>query len=135
MYLTGGSIGQALPLATGAAVACPERKVICLSGDGGAMYTIQSLWTQARENLDVTTVIFSNRSYGILNVELFRVGIDKPDPAISELFSLTRPSLNFCDLARGMGVSAHRATTASEFNDQFEKAVNTRGPVLIEVIL
>ena len=135
LYLTGGSIGQGLPLATGAAVACPERKVICLSGDGGAMYTIQSLWTQARENLDVTTVIFSNRSYGILNIELFRVGIDQPDPAVSELFSLTKPDLNFCDLARGMGVSAYQATTASEFNDQFEKAVNTKGPVLIEVIL
>ncbi|NQU66254.1 MAG: acetolactate synthase large subunit [SAR324 cluster bacterium] len=135
LYLTGGSIGQGLPLATGAAVACPERKVVCLSGDGGAMYTIQSLWTQARENLDITTVIFSNRSYGILNIELFRVGFDKPDPAISELFSLTKPDLNFCDLAKGMGVAAHRVTTAAEFNEQFERAVNTKGPVLIEAIL
>jgi acetolactate synthase-1/2/3 large subunit len=99
------------------------------------MCTIQSLWTQARENLDVTTVIYANRSYAILNFELFRVGIDPPDPAVSELFSLTKPDLNFCDLARGMGVTAHRSTTASEFNDQFEKAVNTKGPVLIEVVL
>jgi len=135
LYLTGGSIGQSLPVATGAAVACPNRKVVCLSGDGGAMYTIQSLWTQARENLDVTTVIFANRSYGILNIELFRVGIDQPDPAVSELFSLTKPNLSFCDLAKGMGVTAHQATTASEFNDQFEKAVNTKGPALIEVVL
>lgn len=135
LYLTGGSIGQALPVATGAAVACPDRKIVCLSGDGGAMYTIQSLWTQAREKLDVTTVVFSNRSYGILNIELFRVGFENPDPAISELFSLTKPDLNFCDLAKGMGVNAHRVTTASEFNQQFEKAVNTKGPVLIEVIL
>jgi len=135
MYLTGGSIGQGLPLATGAAVACPERKVVCLSGDGGAMYTIQSLWTQARENLDVTTVIFSNRSYSILNIELARVGLDKPEPAISDLFSLTKPELNFCDLAKGMGVQAGRATTAAEFNDLFEKGIHTKGPVLIEAIL
>ena len=76
LSLTGGAIGQGLPLAGGAAVACPDRKVVCLHGDGGAMYTVQALWTMARERLDVTTVIFANRSYGILNIELQRVGAD-----------------------------------------------------------
>jgi acetolactate synthase-1/2/3 large subunit len=133
LQLTGGAIGMGLPAATGAAVACPDRKVVCLEGDGSAMYTIQSLWTQARENLDVTTVIFSNRSYAILNIELARVGAQNPGPKALSMLDLHNPDLNFADMARGMGVDGSRATTAEEFNDQFADAMKRRGPRLIEV--
>lgn len=135
LSLTGGSIGQGVPLATGAAVACPDRKVVCLQGDGGAMYTLQALWTQAREKLDVTTVIFANRSYAILNVELMRVGAENPGPKALSLFDLRNPELNWVSLAAGMGVEASRATTAEEFADQFAQAVKTRGPRLIEAVI
>jgi acetolactate synthase-1/2/3 large subunit len=135
LNMTGGSIGQALPLSVGAAVACPDRKVVCLSGDGGAMYTLQALWTQARENLDVVNVIFSNRSYAILTQELQRVGVTEGIEFISPLFQLDHPDLNFCWLAEGMGVKAFRATTADEFNAHFAYGVNHKGPILIEVIL
>ena len=109
LALTGGSIGQGLPVATGAAVACPDRKVVCLHGDGGAMYTLQSLWTQAREKLDVTTVIFANNSYAILNVELARVGAENPGPRALSMLDLHNPELDWVSLARGMGVEATRA--------------------------
>jgi acetolactate synthase-1/2/3 large subunit len=135
MGLTGGSLGQGLPLASGAAVACPDRKVICLHGDGGAMYTIQALWTQAREQLDVTTVIFNNRSYGILRVELTRVGAENPGPKALSLLDLTNPELDWVSLARGMGVEASRATTAEELGDQFKSAMKSRGPRLIEAVM
>ncbi len=135
LFLTGGSIGQGLPVATGAALACPDRKVICFCGDGGAMQTIQALWTQARENLDVTTVIFSNRRYAILQVEFNRVGVINPGPRALGVTSLDNPELDFVQLSRGMGVSADRATTAGEFNTLFESAMKNRGPRLIEAIL
>src|SRR5207248_7192023 len=112
LTLTGGSIGQGLPLATGAAAACPGRPVIALEADGSAMYTISALWTQAREGLDVTTVIFSNRSYAILNMELARVGAATPGPKALAMLDLSRPDLDFVSLARGMGVDAVRADTA-----------------------
>jgi len=135
LFLTGGSIGQGLPLATGAALACPDRKVVSFCGDGGAMQTIQALWTQARENLDVTTVIFSNRQYGILQVEFHRVGVTNPGPKALSVTSLDNPELDFQQLSRGMGVPADRATTADEFNRLFEAAMKNRGPRLIEVVL
>ena len=135
MSLTGGSIGQGIPLATGAAIACPDRKVLALQGDGGAMYTLQALWTQAREKLDVTTVIFANRSYGILNIELARVGAGEPGPQALAMLDLHNPELNWCQLANGMGVEASRATTTEEFTVQFADAMKTRGPRLIEVML
>jgi acetolactate synthase-1/2/3 large subunit len=134
LQLTGGAIGQGLPLATGAAVACPDRKVICLEGDGSAMYTIQALWTQAREGLDVTNVIFANRSYAILEVELGRVGA-QPGPRARSNYFIGEPDLDFVELARGLGVSAARATSADEFNDRFAAAMQTPGPHLIEVPL
>ena len=134
LSLTGGAIGQCLPLATGAAVACPDRKVVALSGDGGAMYTLQSLWTQARERLDVTTVICANRSYAILNVELARFGLDANPQALSML-DIGNPDLDWTALARGMGVEASRAETAAEFAAQFEDAMNARGPRLIEAVI
>jgi acetolactate synthase-1/2/3 large subunit len=134
LSLTGGSIGQGMPLATGAAVACPDRKIVCLEGDGGGMYTLQALWTMARENLDVTTVIFANRSYVILNVELKRVGAGAGPKALSML-DLHNPTLDWVSLARGMGVEATRAETAEDFAAQFSAAMTTRGPRLIEAII
>jgi len=131
----GGSIGLGMPLATGAAVACPDRKVICLEGDGSGMYTVQSLWTQAREGLDVTTVVFANRTYAILRHELAGVGAGTPGRKAADMLDIGRPDLDWVALARGMGVEATRATTADEFNRQFAAALGTRGPRLIEVVL
>jgi acetolactate synthase-1/2/3 large subunit len=134
LTLTGGAIGQGLPLATGAAVACPDRKVLSIEADGSAMYTLQALWTQAREGLDVTTVVFDNRSYAILNLELSRVGA-RTDGHAAELFDLSRPPLDFAALARGMGVPAERAETADEFTRALERALAAPGPALVHAIL
>ena len=133
--LTGGSIGQGIPLATGAAVARPDAKVVCIQGDGGAMYTLQALWTQAREKLDVTTVIFANHSYGILNVELARVGARNVGPKALSMLDLHNPELNFVKLASGLGVEASRAETIEEFEAQFADAMAGKGPRLIEVMI
>jgi len=135
LCLTGGAIGTGIPLATGAAVACPDRKVLCLEADGSAMYTLQALWTQARENLDVTTVIFANRSYAVLNMELNRVGAESIGPIAKTMLDLTGPDLDFVALATGLGVPATRATTAEEFNDQLAAALAVRGPRLIEAVI
>jgi acetolactate synthase I/II/III large subunit len=135
LSLMGGSIGQGLPLATGAAVACPDRKIICLHGDGGAMYTLQSLWTQARENLDVTTIIFANQSYAILNVEFDRVGVGAPGPKAMSQLDLHNPELDWVKLSEGMGVSASRAKTVKDFREQFAHSMKERGPHLIEVLI
>jgi acetolactate synthase-1/2/3 large subunit len=135
LSLTGGSIGMGLPLAVGAAVACPNRKVVCLHGDGGAMYTPQALWTQAREKLDIVNVIFSNRAYAILNIELMRVGAGAGGEIARSLFDLSRPALDFVSLARGMGVEASRAENAEAFADQFSSALAGRGPRLIEAVI
>ncbi|HQZ33051.1 MAG TPA: acetolactate synthase large subunit [Ilumatobacteraceae bacterium] len=134
LSLTGGAIGQGLPLAAGAAVASPDRKVVCLHGDGGAMYTVQALWTMARERLDVTTVIFANRSYGILNIELQRVGAESGPKALSML-DIGNPNLDWVSLAAGMGVEAVRADTVDGFRDAFASAMSHHGPRLIEVVL
>ncbi|HVC69935.1 MAG TPA: acetolactate synthase large subunit [Acidimicrobiales bacterium] len=135
LCLTGGAIGQGMPVATGAAVACPDRPVLCLEADGSAMYTLQSLWTQAREGLDVTTVIFNNGSYAILEMELSRVGAGAPGPRAQGMLDIGRPDLDFAGLARGMGVPAWRATTAEEFTVQLERALGEEGPVLVEAVL
>ncbi|MHB8593164.1 MAG: acetolactate synthase large subunit, partial [Acidimicrobiales bacterium] len=135
LCLTGGAIGQGLPLATGAAVACPDRKVLCLEADGSAMYTFQSLWTQAHEALDVTTVIFNNSSYAILAMELGRVGAAEPGRRAREILDLDRPALDFVALAQGMGVPASRATTAEEFTVQLERALAEPGPALVEAVV
>ncbi len=135
LTLTGGAIGQGLPLATGAAVACPGRPVLALEADGSAMYTISALWTQAREGLDVTTVIFSNRSYAILGMELGRVGADGAGDAARSLLDLSRPDLGFVAMATGMGVPASRATTAPEFASQLRRALAEPGPHLIEAMV
>lgn len=134
LQLTGGSIGYAMPTATGAAVACPDRRVLCLQGDGGGMYTVQALWTQAREQLDVTTIIFANRKYSILQVEFARVGA-KPGPKAMSMLELTNPELSWVQLAQGMGVTAWRATTADEFNAALAASLRTSGPSLIEAMI
>ena len=131
LHNTGGSIGLGLPLAVGAAIACPDRKVVCLEGDGSAMYTIQALWTMAREKLDVTTIVFANRSYRILNIELMRVGATA-GPRAKDMLDISRPDLDFVALANGMGVSASRPETAQHFCRDFARAMSEPGPHLIE---
>ncbi|HUA53491.1 MAG TPA: acetolactate synthase large subunit [Candidatus Sulfotelmatobacter sp.] len=131
----GGSIGIGLPLATGAAVACPDRKVVCLESDGSGMYTLQALWTQAREKLDVTTVLFSNRVYGILKIELANVGAQNPGRKALDMLEIGRPDLDWVGLAKSMGVEASRATTIDEFVDQLASGLRAKGPNLIEVVL
>ncbi len=133
--LTGGAIGMGLPAATGAAVACPDRKVLGMQADGSGMYTVQALWTQARENLDVTTVIFSNRKYAILQVEFMRVGAVNPGRKAMDMMELNRPDLDWVAMAQGMGVDAARATTAEEFNTALAAALANPGPNLIEAVL
>jgi acetolactate synthase-1/2/3 large subunit len=135
LTLTGGSIGIGLPLAAGAAVACPDRKVLALEADGSAMYTAQALWTMAREGLDVTTVLLSNRSYAILNMELQRVGATAGGPRARSMLDLHQPDLDFVALAKGMGVPATRADTAAEFSDQLARALATPGPNLVEAVI
>jgi acetolactate synthase I/II/III large subunit len=131
IQITGGAIGHAFPAATGAAVACPDRKVVCLQADGAGMYSLQSLWTQAREKLDVVNVVFANRRYAILQGELAAVGA-QPGPASRELFDLARPEIRWTKLAEGMGVEAVRVETLETFADAFRAATARRGPFLIE---
>jgi acetolactate synthase-1/2/3 large subunit len=135
LSLTGGAIGQGLPLATGAAIACPDRPVLALEADGSAMYTASALWTHAREGLDITTVIYSNRAYAILNMELERTGAPVTGTTARDLLDLSRPDLDFTALARGMGVPASRASTTAEFADQLRRALAEPGPHLIEAAL
>ena len=135
LALTGGAIGYGLPAALGAAIACPERKVVALQADGSAMYTIQALWSIARENADVTVVVMNNRSYAILNIELARVGAGQPSPRTLSMLDLSRPDLDFVSLAQGMGVPATRAESAEEFDAQLAEALAVRGPRLIEAMV
>ena len=133
--LTGGAIGIGLPLAVGAAVAAPDRRVVALQADGSGMYTIQALWTMAREALDVTVVVFANRRYAILGLELIRAGIDRPGPIATALTDLSRPDLDWVSLAAGMGVPGWRATTADQFVDHLRRSLSTEGPSLIEAVI
>jgi acetolactate synthase I/II/III large subunit len=129
----GGSIGFSPPVATGAAVACPDRKVICMVGDGSAMYTIQALWTQAREGLNVVTIVFANRIYQILRGEFDGVGAGEPGQRAMDMLKIDRPAIDFVALAKGMGVPGRAVTTADEFNKALEEAIAEPGPRLIEV--
>jgi acetolactate synthase I/II/III large subunit len=130
----GGSIGIGLPLAAGAAVACPDRKVICLQADGSGMYTLQALWTLAREELDVTVLVFANRSYAILKGELVNVGAQDAGPKALSMLDLSRPDLDWVSLARGMGVPAVRAENMDAFNRAFAARLAAPGPYLIEIV-
>jgi acetolactate synthase-1/2/3 large subunit len=132
LCVTGGAIGYGLPTAVGAAVACPGRPVINLQADGSALYTIQALWTQARENLDVTTVLLNNHSYAILEVEMNRVLARSPGDKSRDLLSLTDPDIDFVKIANGLGVAATRATTAEELAGALRFATAEPGPHLIE---
>lgn len=135
LHNTGGSIGLGLPQAIGAAIACPDRKVICLEGDGSAMYTNQALWTMAREQLDITVVVFANRSYRILNIELARVGASGAGPRAKDMLTLTRPELDFVTMAQSMGVPASRPRDAEQFCRAFERALKEPGPHLLECLV
>ena len=131
----GGSIGYGMPVAIGAAIACPDRKVIALEGDGSAMYTLQSLWTMAREGLDVTVLIFANGTYNILRGELTNVGVKNPGPRAVDMLSIGRPDLDWVSLARGMGVEASRAKTCDQLVKGLNAGLRSQGPYLIEVAL
>jgi acetolactate synthase I/II/III large subunit len=135
LALTGGAIGQGLPCATGAAVACPDRKVIAFQADGSGMYTLQALWTQAREQLDVTTLICNNRRYRILQVELARAGITEPGRKARALTSLANPEIDWSRIAAGLGIPAVRVETAETLVTQLERAIGERGPNLIEMLI
>ncbi|MEM7042878.1 MAG: acetolactate synthase large subunit [Pseudomonadota bacterium] len=132
LQIIGGAIGTGLPLAVGAAVACPERKVVSLQADGSAMYTIQALWTQAREGLDVTTVILSNRAYAILQGEMTNVGVENPGPTGRAMMSLDHPPLDWVSLAKGMGIDAVVTDDAADFAGALGRGIATPGPFLIE---
>jgi acetolactate synthase-1/2/3 large subunit len=132
--VTGGSIGQGLPVALGAAIACPDRKVIALEADGSGMYTLQALWTMARENLDVLIVIFANRRYRILDIEMARTGANGFGRIANDMIDIGRPNLDWVKLAEGCGVAATRALTAREFTEQIRDAFGQRGPRLVEAV-
>jgi acetolactate synthase-1/2/3 large subunit len=135
LMVPGGAIGGGLPMATGAAVACPDRKVLSLQADGSAMYTLQALWTQAREGLNVTTVIYANREYKILNIEFDRVGAGEQGKVAHDMFSLDQPALDWVKLAGGMGVPAKRITSLEDFGKTLAAYLKEPGPNLIELVL
>ena len=135
LCLTGGAIGQGLPVAVGAAIACPDRPVIALQADGSALYTLQSWWTMARERLDITTLVFDNRSYAVLNMELERVGATAGGERAKAMLDLSDPDLDFVALAAGMGITSSRATTCEELAEQLAAALATPGPAVIDCVL
>jgi acetolactate synthase-1/2/3 large subunit len=135
LALTGGAIGFGIPAAAGAAVACPDRPVIALQADGSGMYVAQGLWTQAREGLDVTTLVCANRGYRILVEELRRAGVEEPEPGARSMTTLTEPALDWVSLAAGMGVPGVRAETAGELADALQRALAEPGPHLVEMLL
>src|SRR3712207_4078015 len=135
LALTGGAVGEGLPMAVGAAVACPDRPVLALQADGSAMYTFQALWTAAREGLDITVVLLNNRSYGILNMELQRTGAGKPGPVAKSQLDLSGPDLDFVSLAKGLGVPARRVDNAGDLASSLEHAFAEPGPHLIETVV
>jgi acetolactate synthase I/II/III large subunit len=132
---TGGSIGIAMPLAMGAAVACPDRRVLCLTADGSGMYTPQALWTMAREGLNVTTVVFANQDYAVLKREFSYLGVGNPGPRAAAMFEIGRPDLDWVQLAKGMGVPGTRVTTLDAFGKALQAGFEAEGPTLIEVPL
>lgn len=133
--LTGGAIGDGMPMAIGAAVAAPDKKVVSLNGDGSAMYTVQSLWTMAREGLDITVVVFANHTYRILNIEMLRTGAGEAGPSAKKLLDLGDPRIDWVSVAKGFGLPAVRCTTAEEFDAAFGAAMAQRGPTFIEAAI
>jgi acetolactate synthase-1/2/3 large subunit len=135
LTLTGGAIGQGVPCAVGAAVACPDRPVINLQADGSAMYTVQALWMQARESLNITTLICSNRKYNILNIELLRTGEKNPGMHAQSVMDLGNPALDWVQISRGMGVPAVRIDSTEQLAGELSIALKEPGPKLIEMVL
>jgi acetolactate synthase-1/2/3 large subunit len=135
LSIMGGAIGFGFPCATGAAVAAPDRKVILLEGDGSGMYTVQALWTMARNQLDVTMLVFANRSYQILRGELAGVGAGEPGKNANEMLTIGNPDLDWVSIAKGHGVEGGRATTLDELAREFKRGIAVNGPYLIEVVL
>jgi acetolactate synthase-1/2/3 large subunit len=135
LALTGGAIGQGLPVATGAAVAAPDRPVLSLEADGSALYTIQALWTQARERLNVTTVLINNAAYAILRMELGRTGAGQAGERAAAMLDLSDPVPGFARVSEGLGVPACRVTTAEELDQALRRAYAEPGPHLIEAMV
>jgi acetolactate synthase I/II/III large subunit len=133
MTVTGGAIGQGLPCAVGAAIACPDHRVIAFEADGSGMYTVQSLWTMARESLDVTIVVCANRAYRVLQMELARSGVVEPGPRARRLTDLS--GLDWVSIAKGMGMPASRVATADDLVAALRRTLNEPGPSLIEAVL
>jgi acetolactate synthase-1/2/3 large subunit len=133
--VTGGAIGFGIPAASGAAIACPDRPVIAIQADGSALYTVQGLWTQAREGLNIKTLICSNRRYNILQYELHRGGFDVESPHAQNLTSLANPPIDWQHIAKGFGVPAVQVEKAEDLSKQLERALAEDGPCLIEMLL
>lgn len=131
----GGSIGYGLPVTIGAAIACPDRQVICLESDGSALYTLQALWTQARERTKVMTLLFSNRSYQILKGELANVGAANAGRKALDMMDLGNPDIDWVKMAGSMGVAGSRATTMEELAEAFQAGLDENGPYLVEIVL
>jgi acetolactate synthase-1/2/3 large subunit len=135
LNITGGSIGQGLPAALGAAIACPDRQVFAMESDGSAMYTLQGLWSMAREQCQVLTIMFNNGAYRILQGELERLAPDATGQTSKAMLDLTRPDIDWVSLSQGMGVEASRANSCEELVDQMRSALTNRGPRFIEVLV
>ena len=135
LFITGGAIGWGAPAATGAAVACPDRKVLCLHGEGGLMYTVQALWTQAKEKLDIVTVVFSNGGYAVLDIEALRLGLGELGPQGKHVVEMTEPAIDFVRLAGSLGVPGERVETAPALDAALAAAMARTGPYLIEAIV
>jgi len=135
MTNTGGALGQGIPLATGAAVAAPDRKVVNVQADGSGLFTLQALWTQARERLDVLTIVLANRTYAVLRFEIDRVGATVEESLAGTLLDIDKPDIDWVSLAKGLGVEAVRATTAEAFDDALAALMKRRGPALIEAVM
>jgi acetolactate synthase-1/2/3 large subunit len=135
LCITGGGIGQGLPVAIGAAIAAPQRKVIALTGDGSGAYVPQSLWTMARESLDVVVILCANRAYRILDIEFARTKSGEPGPQARKLLALDRPNIDWTAVARGFGVTAMRCESAESFDAELARAVAGPGPALIEAVI
>jgi acetolactate synthase I/II/III large subunit len=134
LNVTGGAIGGGMPMATGAALGAPGRRVINLQADGSAMYTLQALWTQARERLDITTVVFSNRKYQILLGELANVGAN-PGRTALDMMDIGNPDIHWPDLAGALGVEAARTDSAEGFADLLAHSLKRSGPFVIELLI
>ena len=131
----GGSIGFSIPASVGCALACPDRRVICMVGDGSAMYTIQGLWTQAREGLNVTTLVFANRKYQILKTEYANMGVGSPGPRALAMMEIDKPEIDWVAMGKSMGCHAVRVEDTESFFKAMQASFNTPGPSVIEVRL